>query len=211
MIKAKVKRPAADPQGYWHYTYVTCDPETGQWYGGKHSTRKLNDGYRGSGDWIRDHPCPERLVTKIVAFHASEEAAYLAEAALITDDIANDERCMNRTGGGYGISSEAARRIAVSSAHAARVMTQLWANPAFRAKMMTILRPGGRPNWNDASYRAKGEAFLSRARIAKRSTRAEKEQIIQLASEGVANAEIARRFNLHQTSVWRILKQAKTA
>jgi hypothetical protein len=70
--------PAPDADGYWHYTYVTYRPNTGEWYGGKHSTSNLNDGYLGSGKWVRNHPDRRELVIEIIEFFYSEEHAYAA-------------------------------------------------------------------------------------------------------------------------------------
>jgi hypothetical protein len=45
MTKARV-----GAAGRYHFTYRIQDLLTGEWYGGKHSTARLNDGPRGSGD-----------------------------------------------------------------------------------------------------------------------------------------------------------------
>lgn len=110
-MSAIVPRP--DDDGYWHYTYVTYHPATGEWYGGKHSTDNLDDGYLGSGRWVKNHPAREELVIEIVEFFYSEEHAYAAEAALI-DFVAidTDPLCRNRRDGGYGCSREANARLA---------------------------------------------------------------------------------------------------
>lgn len=109
MTKATIPLPDAD--GYWHYTYVTYHPDTGEWYGGKHSTNNLNDGYVGSGNWVLTHPGRQELVTKIVEFFYSEEHAYAAEMALVTlSCIDADPLCRNETEGGLGFSREAAAR-----------------------------------------------------------------------------------------------------
>jgi hypothetical protein len=103
--------PPANPDGYWHYTYVIFRPDTGEWYGGKHSTKNLNDGYFGSGYWPTRHPLRDELVMMVVDYFESDEAAFAAEASLVTvSDVEGDPLCMNETEGGRGLTVEGARR-----------------------------------------------------------------------------------------------------
>ena len=105
-------RPSPDADGYWHYTYVTYHPDTGEWYGGKHTTSNLNDGYSGSGNWVSNHPAQTELITEIIEFFYSEDHAFAAEASLI--DLAvidSDPLCRNKIEGGLGISVSAAAKL----------------------------------------------------------------------------------------------------
>jgi hypothetical protein len=49
------------PELIWHYTYVTYNPDTGQWYGGKHSTNWAEPEFRARHSemckqgWARRH------------------------------------------------------------------------------------------------------------------------------------------------------------
>ena len=123
MSERSIPRPDSD--GRWHYTYVTYNPDTGEWYGGKHTTDNLQDGYIGSGNWILSHLEPERLVCEIVDFHDSEAAAFAAEALLITQVIITDDAlCMNLSCGGYGLTSESAKNA----------MQRRWAKPGERER-----------------------------------------------------------------------------
>lgn len=109
---AEISIPPPDASGYWHFVYVTTDPDTGQWYGGKRSTKKhpLSDRYYlGSGNWIRKHPNQKRLKREIIAFFATSAEVFAAEAKLITwDKVFDDPLCMNLRDGGEGVSVEAA-------------------------------------------------------------------------------------------------------
>jgi len=103
--------PPPDAAGYWHFTYITRDPATGQWYGGKRSTKRapLSDRYLGSGKWIKRHSARERLQREIVAFYATSKEVYAAEARMITwATVMDDPLCMNLWAGGQGITSEGA-------------------------------------------------------------------------------------------------------
>jgi len=109
---AEISIPAPDAAGYWHFTYVTTDTLDGRWYGGKRSTKKhpLSDRYLGSGNWIKRHPARKRLKREIVAFHASSEDVFVAEAEMVTlDDVLNNPFCMNECGGGEGMTAEFAK------------------------------------------------------------------------------------------------------
>ena len=46
----------------FHYTYITTDNRNGKYYVGRHSTNNLNDGYQGSGKFIKD--CINSLKTQ---------------------------------------------------------------------------------------------------------------------------------------------------
>jgi len=99
--------PRRGHDGRYHYLYVTYDVDTFEWYGGKHSTENLEDGYRGSGAWVLGHPAPERLVTKWTDFFESEKESYEAEAKwLILELIDEDLLCRNIVEGGTGGTSE---------------------------------------------------------------------------------------------------------
>jgi hypothetical protein len=104
--------------GYWHYIYTTCHMDSLEWYGGKHSTDNLDDGYLGSGNWVHGHPERGALEIEIVEFHASEVEAYAAEAALITWDIIDgDPLCRNLVPGGTGFTSEEMKRFHADPAY----------------------------------------------------------------------------------------------
>jgi hypothetical protein len=82
--------PIRGADGRYQTTYQITDPITGDYYIGKHSTRRIPNNYRGSGNWVKQHPARFRLVMEYLAFHPNEEAAYMAEAALV--DL-TDKRC----------------------------------------------------------------------------------------------------------------------
>lgn len=130
-----VDTPMPDANGYWHYTYVTYHPDTFEWYGGKHTTNNLNDGYLGSGNWIRWYPLRHELILEIVEFYNSEIEAYSAEAKLVTWEIIdNDLLCKNERNGGYGMTGETRNR--------------LLADPKFILKYQkSIIKRPANPEW----------------------------------------------------------------
>jgi len=102
-FETKLIVPPPDINGFWYYTYVTRLPNSRHWYGGKHTTKNLDDGYLGSGKWISANLLRNELTIEIVGFYTSEQEAFIAEAKLVTwEVIDNDKFCRNRTPGGGG-------------------------------------------------------------------------------------------------------------
>jgi hypothetical protein len=96
--------------GRYHFLYRTEHVETSAYYIGKHSTENLDDGYQGSGKWIKFWRAPDRLRTTPFQFFESEEAAYIGEKEFLTREILNDPLCQNINEGGEGRTSEDMRR-----------------------------------------------------------------------------------------------------
>lgn len=55
-----------------HFIYKTTS-KSGKYYIGRHSTKKMNDGYYGSGKWIRSIKDKSELTREILEFCAEEE------------------------------------------------------------------------------------------------------------------------------------------
>lgn len=94
-----------------YYTYKTTllkGSLKGFYYLGKHSTKKLNDGYCGSGKIINKyfkkyHKIKGKTYLKeILCFYDTEEEAYEAETLLIGDKWKTDPLCLNMVPGGKG-------------------------------------------------------------------------------------------------------------
>ena len=104
--------PYRGPDGRYHFLYCTEHVETGKYYIGKHSTENLDDGYQGSGKWIRIWRvlAPDQLRTTPFQFFEREEAAYIGEKEFLTPEILNDPLCENINEGGDGRTSEDMRR-----------------------------------------------------------------------------------------------------
>lgn len=87
----------------YNFTYTIINTETGQYYIGKHSTNNIDDGYMGSGAWVKnikdieDNP---NIVKIINEFYDTSEEAYRAEMDMIGSLWKNDPLCMNRMRGG---------------------------------------------------------------------------------------------------------------
>ncbi len=108
-----------------HYVYKFTNMINGKFYIGKHSTNNLEDGYPGSGKWMK------RAVKKygIQNFHREilfefddEKSALDKENELVTLDLIKDKNCYNITGGGKGSWQHCKELIPVISENGEKIM-----------------------------------------------------------------------------------------
>ena len=91
---------------YIHYIYKVTNILNGNYYYGKHSQEfgKI-DNYYGSGKVIKNAIKKHGLhnfIKEIIAFYDTDNDAFDAERALLTDKILNDQKCYNIYPGGKG-------------------------------------------------------------------------------------------------------------
>lgn len=138
--------PYRGDDGRYHFLYVTHDVETMEWYGGRHSTKNLRDGYVGSGDWpqLMQKVAPEKLNTRPKEFFPDVASAKRAEAIWITlETIANDPLCRNVQEGGHGLTSAGARALHARPGHTASVAVKIkaaYARPGGKDRIIAHLR-----------------------------------------------------------------------
>jgi hypothetical protein len=116
--------PYRGTDGRFHFLYVTYNPDTLEWYGGRHSTDNLEDGYVGSGDWPQwmDQIAPEMLVVEAIEFFPDVESLKRAEAEWITmATIEADPSCRNVQEGGHGVTSASLKKRHARPGYSARV------------------------------------------------------------------------------------------
>ncbi|AKF12739.1 putative GIY-YIG family Seg-like homing endonuclease [Sinorhizobium phage phiM7] len=77
-----------------HFTYRTTLEGSARFYVGRHSTDNLDDGYFGSGKWVRSIKDKSKLKREILEFATDIDELKLKEAALIASVI-HDDYCMN--------------------------------------------------------------------------------------------------------------------
>lgn len=88
-----------------HYIYKTTCLATNRYYIGMHSTNNLNDGYLGSGRRLRYSIRKygiENHKKEILEFFENRELLIEGEIKFITNEMINDQNCMNLRGGGTG-------------------------------------------------------------------------------------------------------------
>lgn len=90
--------PRRGSDGKFHFLYVLYHLDTLEWYGGRHSTDNLRDGYKGSGNWAQvwKQIAPDLLVMEPIEFFPDVVSLKAAEATWITlETIAADPLCRN--------------------------------------------------------------------------------------------------------------------
>ena len=98
----------------YHFLYKTTNLINGKYYYGMHSTKKLDDGYLGSGKYLRrsiNKYGIENFKIEILDFFENREDLCVAEKKLITETILFDINCMNLKPGGFGGFSKEEQRI----------------------------------------------------------------------------------------------------
>ena len=87
-----------------HYTvYKTTNLLTGKYYIGQHQTEDLNDGYLGSGKYLRAHIKKygkENFKKEILFIYTTKEEMNAKEKELVTWDLVESSECYNQTIGG---------------------------------------------------------------------------------------------------------------
>jgi len=88
-----------------HFVYTTKNPLNGNFYIGKHSTKNINDGYLGSGIYVKR--CLKKgipLTRTILVKCDSDKEAYMFEKNFVKLNFDNP-KCMNFSNQGHGFSS----------------------------------------------------------------------------------------------------------
>lgn len=88
----------------FYIVYKTTHLETGKHYYGMHATAKVDDGYLGSGTWIKRAVKKygvEAFKREIIQFCSSYEEMQNVERAVIAQHL-NEELCLNIAFGGKG-------------------------------------------------------------------------------------------------------------
>ncbi|MND31784.1 hypothetical protein D3C80_223430 [compost metagenome] len=149
-----------------HILYKTTCSMSGKFYYGIHTTDDLDDGYLGSGIYIK------RSIAKygraahtrvVIASFDTREEMVLAECELVTTDLMTDPMCMNMKIGGLGgwshvtvawnkgLPFSAESRMKMSAAHTGKVLseehraaltaelTERWKSPAYKAKLVASM------------------------------------------------------------------------
>jgi hypothetical protein len=106
-------------QHEYYIIYKTTNPRTGEYYIGQHRTNNLQDGYKGSGNWVKAHSRKlGQLITEILKFSTQDQLKD-HERSFIGDLWSTDPLCMNECpGGGSGPHTENAKSKIASTRRA---------------------------------------------------------------------------------------------
>lgn len=89
----------------FYYTYKVTNLKNGKFYIGVHKTKKLDDGYMGSGVAIKmaiEKYGKDNFSKDILRFHEDQSSMYNHEKELVNDELVNDPNCYNIMPGGLG-------------------------------------------------------------------------------------------------------------
>lgn len=89
----------------YHFLYKTTNLINNKYYYGVHSTKKLNDGYLGSGKYLKrsiNKYGKENFNLQIVEFFTNKENMLEKEKEIVNEKILLDNNCMNLRPGGFG-------------------------------------------------------------------------------------------------------------
>lgn len=91
--------------GYFHFLYKITNKVNGKFYIGVHNTKDLGDGYKGSGQAIKEafnKYGKKNFEREIISFHNTTEEAYAEEMKVVSIDLVKNEQCYNIALGGRG-------------------------------------------------------------------------------------------------------------
>lgn len=91
--------------GYFHFLYKITNKVNGKFYIGVHNTKDLGDGYKGSGQIIKDafnKYGKKNFEREIISFHNTAEEAYAEEARIVNINLVENKQCYNVALGGKG-------------------------------------------------------------------------------------------------------------
>ena len=165
--------PFTDPDGFYHFTYLTINTINNKFYLGKHTTKDLNDGYIGSGiafkNAIKKHGYLNFQHYRLQFFTTAQDA-YLAEGLLITEDVIKRYRdelkvCYNlKTGGrfgGGGLSEESKEKQSKALKDAcarpeikeklSKALKEMWSRPEYKEKKSKA----SKENWSRPEFKEK--------------------------------------------------------
>ena len=89
----------------YHFTYQTTNLVNGKIYIGVHSTHKIEDGYLGSGKFLKlsiKKYGKDKFQRIILNFFDTADAAYEEESYLVSTEFVSESRTYNATTGGEG-------------------------------------------------------------------------------------------------------------
>lgn len=89
----------------YHFLYKTTNLINHKYYYGIHSTKKLDDGYLGSGKYLKrsiNKYGKDNFLFEIIQFFDNKEDLIKKEIEIVNEKILSDEKCMNLRVGGFG-------------------------------------------------------------------------------------------------------------
>lgn len=167
----------------FHFLYKTVS-SSGKYYVGRHTTSNLNDGYKGSGLWVRSIKDKSSLSTTIIEFCDTFEELKVKEVELIAQHIGHPD-CMNwnNSACGFGAGDK-------NPAHIPLVAKKLMYRMLFNNPMDNPLsrqKASASKKGRLGSYLGKKHSDAARANISKGRTG------IKVSAEGLKKLSASRK------------------
>lgn len=130
----------------YHYVYKVKS-NSGKYYVGRHSTKNLNDGYLGSGKWVKSLPDKKELTKEILEFCQSFDELLERERYYISENIGKQD-CMNFNNNPIGFPSGELNIAHDANEKERRRKRMLEDNPAKREEVRAAMSASqkGRPS-----------------------------------------------------------------
>lgn len=126
----------------FHYVYQIENLVNGMLYIGKHSTKNIDDGYMGSGTYLKNAILKygiENFKKSILLVFETEEQALEYEKLLVTEEFVNSNGTYNLTCGGKGswfsVNKDEDLRKAKNKKAATTMNLILWKDPEFKKRV----------------------------------------------------------------------------
>jgi hypothetical protein len=90
---------------HFYFFYKTTNLMNNKYYYGVHSTKKLDDGYLGSGTYLRrsiNKYGKDNFIIDIIEFFSNKEDMLEKEKNVVNEKLLLDKNCMNLRPGGFG-------------------------------------------------------------------------------------------------------------
>lgn len=126
----------------YNYIYKIINTKNDKYYIGMHSTDDLNDGYFGSGKYLRNsinkHGKLNHTI-QILEMLPSRELLKEREEEIVNDELISDKLCMNLAQGGDGFTSEDGKKYAKMGAEKSKIAQKILreSNPKMGSKKGT--------------------------------------------------------------------------
>lgn len=143
-------------QKKYHYIYKTTNKLTGKYYIGMHSTDNLNDGYLGSGLYLRrsiGKYGKENFKLEILEMLPDRNSLKQREKQLVNEGVLNDFLSMNLKIGGEG--GNLGRCGTYLGGDKFRGAQKYWESPENKERVRNRMREISKKLWNNDEYRNK--------------------------------------------------------
>ena len=205
---AKKKKSLYGSRKKYHYLYKTVNKQTGKFYYGMHSTDNLEDGYKGSGTYLRraiKKYGVENFEVVIVSYFDTREELALAERTLITEELIQNTDCYNIVQGGSGGNvGKGGKHLGGDSWAAAN---RFWNTEPGRLLKSEISKKTHISKWEDKEHRERVKKYLTfKGKTHSEETKKKMSESKKITAKGVNNSQFGTCWITDEKESKRIYK-----